>query len=336
MQRAGRSLSLAVVLLFVCIGVAQWGSFTQPVLTGADRIMDQYESFRAHVARDGHHDLVVFGTSVARQGVNVSQLQDRMARDRGRPVLAYNFGSGGNSVPTLLDSVELVYGVDDPPLALVVVTLRMASCWRDDLDEGLRLVLASPYGQALGDPIAWRGALSRWLLDHVAAFGLRHRLQGVLLGRPSLDRSPGGYEPRRGYQSWPPQDADHVERQRESDRGGDWSVSETKASQLAEVVHRLEAHGARVWLVEAPVHPDRAAELAELGVPPSVTARVIRQVASETGARTLLLPRDFELAPSEFTDLWHLRKNGATRYTAWLADALEADLEDARVELVPR
>ena len=97
-------------------------------------------------------------------------------------------------------------------------------------------------------------------------------------------------------------------------------IRSTAEALLAEWPEKLEAH------FEAPVHPERVEGLAELGMEPSVTAAVIELVAAETGARALLLPDGFELTPVEFSDLLHPRKNGATRYTTWLGEALCADL----------
>jgi hypothetical protein len=257
--------------------------------------------------------------------VDVVQLREHLSAQLGHDVSAYNFGAGGVSVPALPLAIELAWGVDAPSLALVVVSARMASAWSPQPAERLRLFRESAYGRALDDPLPWRRSVRRFLLDRVAVFGLRYRLAALLLGRPSARRSAGGYDPRRGFQSWPAQGPEARERQLRLDAESDWTVDATKIAELVEVVRRLEAHGARVWLVEAPVAPERTSAWRRDGVDPDLPATILR-VAEETRARALLLPDELELAPEAFNGLVHLTARGAERYTEWLGALLAADL----------
>jgi hypothetical protein len=162
---AARSLLWAATSL-VLLGVAvQHADFTAPILTGSNQSMDQYESFRAHLERDGAHDLVVFGNSVARQGVDIRLLREELEQRLGAPFLAFNFGAGGTPPAMLSYMIDLVYGIDRPRYAVIVVTPGLAGAGvREQAGRELR---ESPYGEALHDPVRWRGALRRWSLDHL-------------------------------------------------------------------------------------------------------------------------------------------------------------------------
>ena len=60
-----RSLAATGALLVALVVGVQGAALPRPVLTGSDRSMEQYETFRANVARDGHHDLLVLGNFLA-------------------------------------------------------------------------------------------------------------------------------------------------------------------------------------------------------------------------------------------------------------------------------
>ena len=326
-QGSKRSLLVASALVSVALAATQWAGSAPPVLTGSDRLMTQYESLRAHVARGERHDLIVFGNSVARQSVDVVALQERLAEELGRPFSAFNFGAGGACLPVLPLAAELVYGVEAPTIALVVVTPRMASSWSEDREQWTRLVRASPYGRAIGDDVRWRGACSRWLLDHVAAYGLRARLAGLLLGRPHFPRERGGYDAARGFGTWPPQGPEVLARQRAMDRSCDWTVGAAKEAELVELVRALQARAARVLLVEAAVRPERLDTWRREGIDPALAA-LLGRVAERTGATALFVPPELGLSAADFNDLLHLTSAGAARYTAWLAKELASVLAD--------
>ena len=177
-ERSGAALVFAFLLLGLAAAAVQVAKPQLPVLTGSDKSMDQYESWRLHVERDGHHDLIVFGNSVARQSVDVGLLEARAGKRLGRHLIGYNFGAGGTNKRSLPILVDLAYGVDQPPILIVVVTPRMVGQPGPRARQRDRLMHASPYGRALTDSVDWRGSLSRWLLDSVSAFGARYSRGG--------------------------------------------------------------------------------------------------------------------------------------------------------------
>jgi hypothetical protein len=323
MKNPGRALLMTAALLALMAAAAQLGDFTPTILTGSDRSMDQYESFRIHVQRDGPHDLIVFGNSVARQAVDTPRLRRLLAEEFGRPVLAYNFGAGGTMPPMLPYIVKLAYGVDQPRFCVVVLTPRMAAAWSSGVEERSRTLRESPYGVALHDPIRWRGALRRWLLDHVAIFALRYSAKDVILGNQLDRREPAGYSDNFGYRistHWDRRDARRLLRL--SQRMKVWPVSDEKRQVLVDTVRLLQSYGAQVWLAQAPTHPQRIALMPDPAVNLRTARGIMSSVAAETGAQALLLPEGLAFPASEFVDTVHLNAAGAAKYTDWLAESL--------------
>ena len=214
--------------------------------------------------------------------------------------------------------VGLAYGIDRPRLAVIGVTPRYAASWAPHAEARARTLLASPYGRAIGDPVHWRGRAGRWLLDHVAVFGLRYAWKDALLGRPPASREPGRYDPRRGFRD--------VERRAERaprEPVTDWEITEAKKAVLAGAVECLRRRGAEVFLAQTPVHPEAIASFPSgpggLGEVPGVIADVARR----SGAHALLLPGSLRFGQGEFRDSVHLNAAGAARYSDWLAQELE-------------
>ena len=99
-NRSCLSFRLSVSLLALVVAAIQLGDrlglVVAPILTGSDTSMQQYESFRAHAERDGHHNLVVLGNSIARQSVNIRRLRRELEPRLGRTIAGYHFAAGGD------------------------------------------------------------------------------------------------------------------------------------------------------------------------------------------------------------------------------------------------
>jgi hypothetical protein len=322
MDTTPASILLTLSSLVVIVLVAQVSGRTPPVLTGSDKSMEQYEAFRANVERDGPHDLIVLGNSIARQSIDPRQLQRALSDARGNAVKAYNFAAGGTP-PMALDLLaELAYGVDDPEICIVVLTPRMAAAWTSDTPDRAQLMLASPYGLAIRDPVHWRGEARRWLLDHVAISGLRYGLRDSLLGTPPVPRRRGTYDEQLGFLTSEAHAAGPAVWRRIREQSRDWLVTEEKRRTLLEVVKRIRSLGPEVWLVQGATHPRRIAALPDPDRNLAEARRVIAQVAAETGSNALLIPDELSFSEDEFSDTTHLGARGAQRYTAWLASEL--------------
>ena len=334
-DRPGASIWVSLTLLASVVATVQVGDrldlFAQPVLTGSDKSMEQYESFRAHVERDGHHDLVVLGNSIARQSLDIQQLQRELEPALGRRLVGYNFGAGGTP-PNALDVVAgLVYGIDDPEICVIVMTARMLAAWDDQMTDRGGLMHTSPYGQAILDPIAWRGAIQRWLLDNVALARMRYGVREVVSGDPPARRTRGGYDSALGYlatrkgtateESW--------ERVRERLANAPFDLK-GRPEFLLEQIRGIQAKGAEVWLVEGALHPRRLVALPDPSRNLADARRMLRQIADATGARALLIPPDLRFSQSDFGDTSHLDPEAAARYSSWVAAELAQDLSALR------
>ena len=263
----GASIVLSAAIVALVVAIAQLADLRAPILTGSDKSMQQYESFRLHVERDGHHELVVFGNSIARQSVNIQQLQRQVEPVLGRPLVAYNFAAGGTPPNALDVLVDLVYSLDAPEICVVVLTVMMTAARNEAVIERANMMHESPYGRALRDPVPWRGPLQQWLLDNVAFTRLRYALREAALGELPSERQPGVYNPERGYK----------QTQKRATSGKSWESvlekmrnarfeTEEKRQVLLEMVRGIQAHGAEVWLVEGAFHPRRFAALPDCQV----------------------------------------------------------------------
>jgi hypothetical protein len=309
----------AALLSALFLGV-QVAALQRPVLTGSDQSMAKYDSFRAHVREDGHHDLIIFGNSTAHRGVDVPQLKPRLQDKRGAPVVAYNFGAGGTSAETLPFMIELAYGIDRPPTAVIIVT-PIAIRRRD---EGrLASSITSPYGAALYDSVAWRGSLRRWLLDRVELFGVRYALRSRLVGEAPIDWNDRGYDDGYGFHAALGQEQPDPSRRRPN-RPFQRPMEDDQVQLMVSAVQRLQSYGTEVWLAEVPMNPNRYTNLA--AVRTHVEEGMLR-IAARTGAHALLLPDDLDFPPGMFANADHMNPEGATQYTEWLARHLELPAE---------
>ena len=152
MSTSLKSLIGAAALLSMGVLVAQFGSFTPPILTGSNKLMEQYEAFCGHIEHEGPFDVIVLGNSVARRGIDPIQLSEHLEERLGHSLRIYNFGVGGMTTPALGYVTDLAYGVDQPSTALVVLGLRMAAAWTPRVKDLVEIQLTSPYGQAVTDP----------------------------------------------------------------------------------------------------------------------------------------------------------------------------------------
>lgn len=325
------SVALSVSLFVMALAVAQFGDFAGPVLTGSDRSMQQYESFRLHVERDGHHELVVLGNSIARHSVNIRQLQHDLEPVLGRKLAAYNFAAGGTPPDALDVLVELIHGIDDPETWLIVLSPTMAAGRSEGAEQRRGLMHASPYGLAVRDPILWRGVLQRWLLDHVALARMRYGLRAEALGEPTSERWTGRYTTEFGYQKNKKlsSSAEAWERVRQRMHGWRFPAGGNRRI-LEQLVRRIQAHGGEVWLIEGAFHPRRLAALPDPAANLAMARAAIVAVAEVTGSHALLLPDHLRFSESDFADVSHLDAESAARYTAWLSASLARELRVAR------
>lgn len=300
----------------------QVANIEPPILTGNDQSMEQYESFRAHVTRDGPFDMIVFGNSMGRQAINPAVLRSELER-RSQNRLIYNYASGGTSAAMLPYQIELAHGIDRPPHSIIVLSLRHTGHVRRDLDDRLEIVRTSPYGSALADPLRWRGRARRWLLDKVAVYGLRYSAKELLLGTTPESRKRGSYTGRYGYRvarQRRPEDLDWEARCAQSPN---WQpAGETKMAELSRTIRLLQERGSTVTLVQAAIHPRLVECLPGSSATVEAMRQVIRDLAEQTGAHALIPPDSLELLPEEFTDINHLNVRGARKYTMWLGEAL--------------
>jgi hypothetical protein len=316
MDNAKLALLCGMASLTALFGSVQIAAPQPSILTGSDTSMTQYQSFRANVAQDGPHDLILFGSSTAQQGIDTLVLKSRLQDKLGEPIVAFNFGAGGTSAATLPFHIELAYGVDRPPTAVIMLTPQAAKT-----NDGHRLALAidSPYGAALYDPVSWRGALRRWLLDHIQLFGVRHRIRAAMVGDTPVKWQNNGYDDSFGYH--PPSRHETVDPSKARPyRQFTVPMADGQVDLLVTSVRRLQSYGAEVWLTESPMNPNRYQDVE------AVNAHIrggIERVAEQTGAHALLLPDDLEFPPTKFADENHMNRAGAVLFTEWLAEELE-------------
>ncbi len=332
MPASALSLSLSALLLLAMVTFTNLAGFSQPVLTGSDQLMTQYESFRVHVARDGHYDLAILGNSVARKGVDIAVLLAELGEPRGAPLRAYNFAAGGVSSHTLPFAAKLLYAIDDPQDCVIVMTPDMIAEWSAESREWGEAIRDSPYGRALSDPVVWMGRARRLLLDHVAIVGLRSTLRNRLLGTPDEPRETiGGYDPAMGYSDSPRRTGRGRSWAKARERFSSWELPEEKARGSIEAIRIAQLHGARTWLAEAPLQP-RVVAMVPDPVDGMRRARAaIRRIGAITGTPVLWLPSDLSFTAVDFLDARHLNVRGARRYTEWLAMALvEAGFDSPR------
>lgn len=330
MTTSRKSLITTATLLVVAMIVAQYGSFKLPILTGSNKLMEQYEAFRAHIARDGPFDMIVFGNSVARRGIDPDQLSARLHDRFDESLRIYNFGVGGTTTPILGYVVDVAYGVDQPPTALLVVGLRMAAAWTKRVGDVAKIQVASPYGAALTDPVELRGRVKRWLLDHVAITGLRYSLKSALLGETEEKRRAGFYDGRNGFRQIGKVPESQQRWDLVNERMSEWAPTEAKRQILLRSVRHLQKRAAEVWLVQAPVHPRRLDLLENPEASWQQSGELIAGVAEEAGTHSLLIPKDLVFSAEDFADTTHLVSEAAARYTAWLGDSIDVEPRRAK------
>lgn len=325
--RPGCALLAVAGMCTIAIAIAQLGDFTQPILTGSRRLMFQYEALRAHVERDGPNDVVVIGSSVARQSVASDWLRRHLEYADGRPIRAFNFASAGMvATASLPIALELMFGVDQPVHALLVVTIRMAGAWTKARYANVAMLNTSPYGRAVFDPVRWRGAADRWLLDRVALAGLRYRMKRAWLGLPdpAPNRRVGGYDELRGHISSQQEADSEMQWDRLADALAPYELGALKRQTLLDAIRRLQSGGTRVWLVEAPHHPRARHLLPDPANDEQGLRDLLLELGERTGSTVLLLPQARRPRASEFADTQHLNREGALRYTRWLTEELAA------------
>jgi hypothetical protein len=295
------------------------------ILTGYKGSMFQYESLRAHVARDAGLDLVVIGDSFARQSVDMPLLIEALG-ERGRPGLrGYNVAAGGISGPMLSFLTWLVYGAVQPEYCILVTAPVSFSGWSELIEPRSLTVAESPYGVAFTDPVRWRGVLQRFLLDHVGLFTLRFSAKQLLIGGDLQEREAGGLQEDLGFTPRDDQAAEPGPRAR--DRLEDSSGFAEIERSLAAAIDIPRTAGAQVWLVEGVTHPDVIATL-KRGGRLSAARRSIAGAGEASGATVLLLPPELSFEESEFADWHHLGRQAAARYTRWLAGAIQLPATD--------
>jgi hypothetical protein len=311
----------------VLAGAAAYGELAPSapaVLTGSSQSMWQYESFRAHVDRDGPHDFIVLGNSFARQGVRTRLLDAELQAGLGRPVRGYNFASGGVSAPMLPLQTRLAYGIDQPPLCLFVINPPMLAVWTSLDGVRNRSFEASPYGLAVGDSLRWRGAIRRALLDGVGLFRWRYTLKDRLVGEPPAPRRIGRYHEAAGFAviAADPDDLEWATVQR---RYRNWSIEAERNGMLAEAVRVARDRGARVILVEAARHPDTASHVPDLDAKLRELQEALLAVGAAAGADVILQDGGLHVSAADFLDTHHLNEQGAEAFTVWLARRIPAE-----------
>ena len=323
MSSSPKSLIGSAALLSVGVWVAQFGSFTPPILTGSNKLMEQYEAFRGHVEHEGPFDIIVFGNSVARRGVDPIQLSEHLEERWGDSLRIYNFGVGGTTTPAFGYVVDMAYGVDQPVTALAVLGLRMAAAWAPRVNDLVEIRLTSPYGRAVTDPVRWRGKLQRWLLDHVQVFGLRFSLKAALLNEGEKVRRVGSYDGKRGYRPTATVGGADQRWDIVRERKKEWAPDAGRRQVLFDAIDHLTNRAKEVWLIQAPVHPKRLSMIEDSRRKWEQFGQVLVDVGDATGSRVLLIPDDLTFDSNDFADTTHLTPNAAARYTAWIGDELE-------------
>lgn len=309
--------------------IAQVGRFPEPVLTGNDHWADQYESFRAHVTRDGPHELLILGNSVARQGVRVRLMSSALGDRFGVVVQAYNFGAGGTDGSTLPLLTRLAYGVDRPGWCVFVVAPPMVAGRTDLKETNRRFLLSSPYGRALTDPLGWRAAIRRSLLDHVTLCRLRYAIKAFLRGEPQELHHASGHRVGAGYLGIPEAPPGPLPWERLLPAYREWVIDAASAAGLVDAVRLAQTHGTRVWIAEAPTHPGLGDFVPELDRRLAEFRELLGDAGRSTGGEVLLLGEDLELTAEDFRDTQHLRPDAADRYTTWLSERMVTSLESA-------
>ncbi len=323
MKSSQKSLIIAAALLVLGMMSAKWILIRPTILTGSNKLMTQYESFRAHVENEGSFDVIVFGNSVARQGIEPLQLGARLSERFGKPIRVYNFGTGGMTELTLPYTSDMAYGVDQPSVALLVVGLRIPTARSQGAHERAETQHASPYGQAFADPVEWRGWLKRWLLDHVTAFRVRYSLKSTILGEHITWHKAGVNDGRRGFEYATIVPVDEQRWNLVQKQTGSWSEVEAKKQVLLDAVLHLKRHAPVVWLIQAPVHPRRLSRFDDPEGSWKLFGQLIVDAAAKAHVHALILPDQSTFPAEEFADVHHLNPEAAQRYTAWIGDELE-------------
>jgi hypothetical protein len=274
-------------------------------------------------------EVVVLGNSRARHGLDTAALEASLSPVLGRPARAWNHGQGGVTGWSILSSALRVLDRPRPP-ALAVILLAPA-----DLVEA-----TPPELRAMTWSKGWRPADLPALLragvgveDALTALGcslselLRHRprLLALLAGAPL--GSPLGPD-RQGYKDEAPV-APEVQRARALARAAGYRqelvgpgvrLSADKLGCVEEAVRRLRAAGVRVALVLSPA----SSPVADLNRAPGSRVPEILAALEALAARQGVPLRDHTRPPvlsdSDFTDGDHLNRDGARRYTTWLAE----------------
>jgi len=329
---AKRAIGWVAAWLVAAIATVQLVNPAPPILTGSKGSMAQYESLRTQTRRGQHFDWIAIGNSFTRQGVDPRVVREAMRERSGRDLSGYNFASGGIVANMLERTVALAYGVQRPAACVLVVTPLMLFTEGHTVAERVEVFGASPYGRVLADPVPWRRALRRTLLDSVAIAGMRYAWKDGLLGKaiwswePVPDDGRAGFTPLAKDPKW-----DTPNRWRRLGRFFDGGLEPERAiSLLVGAIEEAHAQGAQqVIVVEGAIHP-RTREHLEAAHASRAEIRAILTEAAERGKAQLLLLEDGPSFPAEiFRDPQHFDERGAERYSRWLGHSLPLEAPGA-------
>ncbi|HOX43326.1 MAG TPA: hypothetical protein PK668_07000 [Myxococcota bacterium] len=339
MTRSSRDALLASLTALAALGAAE-AALRLSGLGAELRAEDPLESRAGLLAAlPFEPEVVVLGNSRARHGLDTGALEASLSPALGRPARAWNHGQGGVTGWSLLSGALRMLERARPP-ALAVLCLAPADLVEATPPE-LRHMTWSQ-GWRPGDlPALLRAGVG--VEDALTAFGcslaevLRHRarLLSLLGGAPPGSPLPADAQ---GYKAEAPVPADlqraralaRAEGYRRELVGPGVRLSADKLGCLEEAVRRLRAAGVRVALVMSPASsPVAALNRAPGSVVPGLLA-ALEALAGRQGVPFWDHTRPPGLTDADFTDGDHLNRDGARRYTTWLAEEfLRPLLQDA-------
>ena len=300
-------------------------------LTGQWDTMLRYEELRDTVGAEGPDDVIFVGSSVFRRGVIPAVVAEEIdTRIAGaRPSRVFTFGAPGHGVRTYPTLVDLILGVDEPELVVLLVTPRSVDRNAERINRWTETVAASPYGRALGDPIALRGWLHRLLLDHFPLSRYAPTLRSAALG-DARDRD-GLAVTERGYVEMERREIRPAMLERQRELMGEWATDDRYRDALDRAVEAVRAAGAEAMLVDAPSSPILRGLMSDPERNLGGARRFMEATRERLGVHVAWTPEG-TVPEQEYADLAHYTRDGAERYSRWLGAEIARAFPDLRLD----
>jgi hypothetical protein len=317
------SLAAAAAVLAGLSVLVERLQFAPSGLTANDVSLRKYESLREHARREGPSDLVFVGSSLSYRGIDPAVVRAALSSGAApaREPRVYNFAVWGHGSPTYPVLTGLLLRADRPRVVAVELGHRAIEATPGKGQASTQRVLESAYGRTFSDPIAARGQLRRWLLDHWSLWSCAPRLRALLVGGRFETMARGGLDPARGFLA--PAAASEGELGHEHRRGLLWQTSARHLEGVERAVRMAQAAGAEVVLYGVPVRAPSLELLVNPDDPLPALRSITREMAARLDVQVIQLP-DPIWGDHQFADLDHLNQSGAAAWSRTLGAALAA------------